>query len=133
MANLLVTVDGSCHNKRMAIGIVIRDVDSQKLLDSSREEILDRSGTSNQAEYIAIIRGCLKAAAYKGAPHQITIYTDSQLIIRQLMGMYAVRSGRLKKLYQRAREVLKQNATKVKWHRRDEGDGPLADKLASNR
>lgn len=133
MAHLLVTVDGSCHYRNMAVGIVIRDAESQKIIDSSREEILDRSGTSNQAEYLAIIRGCLKAAAYKGAPHQITIFTDSQLVIRQLMGMYAVRSSRLKKLYQRAREVLKQNAAKVKWHRRDEDDGPLADKLASNR
>jgi ribonuclease HI len=60
--------------------------------------------TNNEAEYMALIMG-LEMALEMGAT-EVTVYSDSQLLVRQLQGEYRVRSHRLKKLYERAADLI---------------------------
>lgn len=62
--------------------------------------------TSNEAEYQGLI-----LALEKGLEHgerQMHIYTDSQVMARQIHGAYAVRAEGLKPLHLRAMELIQQ-------------------------
>ena len=56
--------------------------------------------TNNAAEYAALIRG-LQEAARLGAT-EVEIATDSELLARQLSGVYRVKSANLKPYYEQA-------------------------------
>jgi ribonuclease HI len=60
--------------------------------------------TNNAAEYRALIKG-LEEASRLGA-EEVDIFTDSELLARQLAGTYAVRSPGLHPLYRQAKEML---------------------------
>jgi ribonuclease HI len=59
--------------------------------------------TNNVAEYRALIAG-LAAAAEKGV-HALEVVMDSELVIRQMMGVYRVKNAGLKPLYEQARRA----------------------------
>ncbi|MFN3804961.1 MAG: ribonuclease HI [Pyrobaculum sp.] len=60
--------------------------------------------TNNYAEYTALVKA-LEKALELGADC-IHIFGDSQLVVRQIAGLYKVRAPHLKPLYARARELL---------------------------
>ncbi|MFQ5442139.1 MAG: ribonuclease HI family protein [Thermodesulfobacteriota bacterium] len=62
------------------------------------------TGTNNMAEYKALIMG-LEAARSMGVS-KILVYADSELMVRQLSGVYKVKSETLLPLYERARGLL---------------------------
>lgn len=124
-----VTVDGSCtRRKRMSVGCVIRELHTNKLLEASYLDLAGR-GTNNIAEYRAIINACTRVRAY--APGRVVVYTDSQLVLRQLQGEYRVNDVKLRNEHELACAELKKVNALVRWHKRDDGDGPLADALAN--
>ncbi len=98
MAKKLVAyTDGSCYpppNGRMRIGIVI--VQDRKVVKEI-SEFLGESGTNNVAEYRAIMRA-MEEAIGLGAD-ELEIESDSQLVIRQLNGQYAIKKPHLKIFY----------------------------------
>ncbi len=59
--------------------------------------------TNNEAEYRALIAG-LKAAAALDL-HEVAVHSDSELMVKQMKGSYAVRSARLLPLYKQATEA----------------------------
>ncbi len=61
--------------------------------------------TNNAAEYQALILGLRGALGVGGT--SIRIYTDSELVARQMKGIYNVRDRRLRTLYREAVELLK--------------------------
>ncbi|MFQ5427488.1 MAG: ribonuclease HI family protein [Thermodesulfobacteriota bacterium] len=61
-------------------------------------------GTNNRAEYMALIMG-LKAALGLGAG-QISIFADSELMVRQVSGRYKVKSELLIPLYKEVMALL---------------------------
>jgi ribonuclease HI len=61
--------------------------------------------TNNVAEYTAAIRG-LERAAELGAL-EVTLRSDSQLLVNQLTGRYRVRTAHLVPLYERARALAR--------------------------
>lgn len=61
--------------------------------------------TNNQAEYFAIINA-LSDAAEKGFK-KIILYSDSELVVRQLKGEYKVRDSCLRQLYMKATGIIK--------------------------
>lgn len=65
--------------------------------------------TNNYAEYFAVIRG-LKKALEQGVT-QIHLKSDSQFLIKQLEGEYAVKSENIKGLYKETIELLSQFQT----------------------
>lgn len=61
--------------------------------------------TNNEAEYRALLLG-LEAAEGAGAT-ELTHVSDSELLVRQLTGVYRVRAGHLRDLYEEAQRLLK--------------------------
>ena len=62
--------------------------------------------TNNVAEYTAIIRA-IEAALQIGA-EELTVFSDSELLVRQINGEYKVKSENIRPLYQQAFELLGQ-------------------------
>ncbi|MCL4380134.1 ribonuclease HI family protein [Candidatus Dependentiae bacterium] len=62
--------------------------------------------TNNSAEYLALIIGLLYAQQQVPAGQIIAIYADSQLLIRQLLGEYAIKQPHLQHLASVAQQLL---------------------------
>lgn len=76
-------------------------------------------GTNNQAEYRGLILG-LRHALGLGAD-SVTVRGDSQLVLRQLEGRYAVKAPGLKALHDEAKTLLGRFAkAKLEWVRREQ-------------
>jgi ribonuclease HI len=56
--------------------------------------------TNNEAEYQALIAGLTAAARHGGT--QVAVFSDSELVMRQMTGRYRVSSTRLQPLYREA-------------------------------
>jgi len=87
-----------------AIGIVIEFPDSEKKTIEIGEKIGET--TNNVAEYKAIIRA-LKEAASLGVT-DADCFLDSELVVRQVTGVYRIKDARLALLAQEIREIKKQ-------------------------
>lgn len=83
------------------IGVLIKDGSN-----NIKEELADYIGeaTNNEAEYQAIIAGLKKARELNS--ESISLFSDSQLVIKQLTGEYRVRSEKLKPYYLEIKELL---------------------------
>jgi len=84
--------------------------------------------TNNVAEYTALIRG-LAAAKIMGAK-RILVRSDSELLVRQINGVYKVKSADLKPLFQRAVALIKEIGEVTVSHVYREGN-TRADELAN--
>src|ERR1700730_5607079 len=60
--------------------------------------------TNNQAEYTALVRG-LEHAARLGTAQQVQVFSDSELMVKQMRGEYRVKNEELRDLYEQAREL----------------------------
>jgi ribonuclease HI len=93
---LVLHVDGGARGNPgpAAIGVVISEADGTVL-----EEIAEPIGTAtnNVAEYRALLRGVERAAA-RGAA-EIEVINDSELVARQLNGVYKVKHPAMRPLY----------------------------------
>jgi ribonuclease HI len=79
-----------------AIGVVLKDAAGNTVATISRTLGVK---TNNQAEYTAVIAGVEKAISL-GAK-QVVLKSDSELVVRQLMGVYKVKNADLKEMYQK--------------------------------
>lgn len=82
-------------------GIVLLDTDGSELL--ARSFYLGKC-TNNAAEYQALIAG-LESALEAGCK-KLHIFMDSQLIVRQVQGMYKVKNEQLRPMYNQVRDLL---------------------------
>jgi ribonuclease HI len=84
-----------------AIGVVIKDETGQIINTISK-----RLGntTNNQAEYRAVIAGMEKAIGL-GTRH-ILIKSDSELVVKQLNGLYKIKNVALRPLYQEVGRLI---------------------------
>ena len=62
------------------------------------------TGTNNEAEYQGLILGLTKSL--EEGYRNLSIFLDSELVVRQLSGRYRVKNERLKKLYDQAAALL---------------------------
>jgi len=60
--------------------------------------------TNNVAEYTGLVKA-LEAASQKGS-EQLNVFSDSELLVRQITGQYRVKSEQLKPLFQQAVSLL---------------------------
>tara|TARA_B100000401_G_scaffold222869_1_gene150776 strand:- start:2531 stop:3040 length:510 start_codon:yes stop_codon:yes gene_type:complete len=95
-------VDGAAdlHSKTAGIGGVIYKGNEELITFS---EYLDDS-TNNEAEYESLIHG-LKLLVNLSILN-VNIFSDSELVVRQINGEYKVKNVRMKKLYQKATSLL---------------------------
>lgn len=85
-------------------------------------------GTNNRAEYLGALRG-IKEAHEMGLTH-LQIIGDSQLVIRQLTGVYKVRDARLKEIYSMIKEYERRFEKVIYTHVYRQHNA-VADKLAN--
>ncbi|MCS7232746.1 MAG: ribonuclease HI family protein [Synergistetes bacterium] len=60
--------------------------------------------TNNVAEYLALVCA-LRLAKEKGAD-EVEVFVDSELVYKQILGVYIVRSQKLQGLFKEAKELL---------------------------
>ncbi|AAY81027.1 ribonuclease HI [Sulfolobus acidocaldarius] len=79
-----------------------------------------KDSTNNVAEYTGII--CLMRKMIELKLSNPKIRGDSQLVIRQLRGEYKVKSLRIKPLYEKALELVRQLNAELEWVPREENE-----------
>ncbi|MGH2836489.1 MAG: ribonuclease HI family protein, partial [Solirubrobacteraceae bacterium] len=84
-----------------AIGVVVSDLEGRVVTTFS-----DRIGetTNNVAEYRALLRG-LELAAEHGA-REVRVINDSELVARQVTGVYRVKHAAMQELHRQAMALL---------------------------
>ena len=101
---LVVHVDGGARGNPgpAAIGVVVTTPAGDVL-----DEVAERIGTAtnNVAEYRALLKGLERAAAL-GA-REVEIVNDSELVAKQLNGLYKVKHPSMRPLYEEARSALR--------------------------
>jgi phosphoribosylglycinamide formyltransferase 1 len=104
-AKLVVHTDGGSRGNPgpAAAGFVIDDADGQRLV--ARAFFLGAS-TNNVAEYSALVKALEAAIEIEG--EQLTVFTDSELMVRQMAGRYKVKSELIRPLFERAQTLVKE-------------------------
>jgi ribonuclease HI len=102
---LVLHVDGGARGNPgpAAIGVVVSGADGEVL-----DEIAEPIGvaTNNVAEYRAVLRGVQRAGEL-GA-RELELVGDSELIARQLMGVYKVKHPAMRELHTQALAALRE-------------------------
>jgi ribonuclease HI len=100
---VVVNTDGASRGNPgpAGAGWVIRDAAGQVLQASG---LFLGKRTNNEAEYEAVINA-LRAAQELGA-RDVVLQTDSELLVRQINGIYRVKNERLAQLHEQARSIM---------------------------
>jgi ribonuclease HI len=101
--SVIVQFDGGSRGNPGPAGIGVTLTDEEGIPIYEMGEFLGNC-TNNVAEYTALVRG-LAAAKLLGAA-KVTIKADSELVVRQINGIYKVKSPDLKPLFQRAMALI---------------------------
>lgn len=102
---VIAHVDGGSRGNPgpAAAAFVLTDADGRTL--AARAFVLGRT-TNNVAEYTGLLRA-LEAAGALGAT-DVTVFSDSELMVRQLTGLYKVKSESIRPLYEQVNDVRMQ-------------------------
>lgn len=100
---IILYIDGAARGNpgRAGVGVVLRD---------KRGKVIEEAGqyigetTNNVAEYRALLEG-LKRSLARGVKG-VEIFSDSELMVRQINGKYRVKSPSLLHLYMEAMKLL---------------------------
>lgn len=103
-------VDGSCLNNGSpdavaAVGGVIQSDEGEDAIEIHRQADLDTRATSNLAEYFAVLAALDRIQDEHSTEAVVSVYSDSELIVRQLQGSYRV-GDRLEEIHRETRERL---------------------------
>jgi ribonuclease HI len=120
-------VDGASRNNPGKSGAGVYGQCAGK--DVFKKGIFLGTKTNNQAEYLALLYGLflLKKQLKKG--DIVWLYSDSQLLVRQLLGQYRVKSPELIQLHKVAFGVIKEINGKIFHILREKN--PIADEMAN--
>ena len=124
---LFIYIDGASRGNPgpAGVGVIIYD-EKKKLVDELCEYI--GKTTNNVAEYQALLIALERARSL--GTETLIIYSDCELLVRQMAGEYRVKDKTLKNLYQMARGNLK-NFRKVDIRYIARGRNKRADRLAN--
>ncbi len=100
---VIICTDGAARGNpgRAAIGATIKGGEGNLIASISRRIGIT---TNNQAEYQAIIAALEKAISL-GARH-VELYTDSELVVKQINGRYKVKKATLRTHYQKVIQLI---------------------------
>lgn len=98
----LYTDGGSRGNPGPGAGAYLLQTPAGALIES--RAIYLPETTNNYAEYTAVLEGL--RAAQKRAAREVVLFSDSELLVRQLNGQYQVKSENLRPLYEACRTLL---------------------------
>lgn len=128
--SLIVYSDGGSRGNPgpSAIGAVVMDASTDPATTLTTVSEAIGFATNNIAEYRALIAG-LEAATSFEARH-VEVRADSQLVIRQLQGVYKVRDANLRPLWEHALGLLRRYESVKLTHVRREQNA-VADALVN--
>jgi ribonuclease HI len=103
MPDLVAYVDGGCHGNpgSSGIGVVIEHPDGEKTRIAKWIGFQD----SNVAEYVALLEALQTAITLKA--NALHVYSDSEIMVRQMTGQYRCRSPRLYSLNWMCRKLAR--------------------------
>ncbi len=104
---LKIYIDGGSRGNPgdAAIGVVVCNDKGEEIYRFG-EKI--GAKTNNVAEYSALIRALENLVKMISNPDEkILIYSDSELLVKQINGIYKVKNKKLKTLYDKAKSLLK--------------------------
>lgn len=124
---LVVRTDGASRGNpgHAAAGVVIQTAEGQVV---AKEKRYLGVMTNNQAEYRALLLGLTAVAAYH--PSRVSVYMDSELVVKQMRGEYKVRDEGLQDLWREARALAAKLPGVTFTHVR-RGMNAVADQLAN--
>lgn len=101
---LIVQVDGavSSSSDPSGLGVVVRDQQGHVLEVWRRR---DRPQTNNEAEYRAMIWALERLRQRR--PSEVHIFSDSEVMVNQMRGRFAVHSTSLRSLHRQACELAR--------------------------
>ena len=103
MSSLVAYVDGSSHGNpgSSGIGVVIEDSEGTKIRIGKWIGYQD----NNVAEYVALLEVLQRALALKA--RILCVYSDSMIVVRQMLGEYTCQSSRLYSLNWTCRKLAR--------------------------
>jgi len=104
MMEIKLFTDGGIREGVMALGFVAYDIDDNEIFSGNRR--CGNNGTSNISEYRALIAGLIASLTHK--VDVVHVYSDSQLMVKQVIGAFKVNKPELKQHRDRVRELLEQ-------------------------
>ncbi len=99
---LIIFTDGASRGNPGKAAIAFLIYDGKKLLDKGAKPI--GIATNNEAEYMAAI-SALGLAARKHPNFDVTLHSDSSLLVNQLSGRWKIKEKRLKELHKKAKSL----------------------------
>lgn len=99
---IVVVTDGASRGNPGPAAIAFELYDEDRNLLHEEAEYIGNA-TNNEAEYIALIRALDRCREYMG--QEVEHYTDSQLVVNQLEGKWAVKARNLKPLIKQISEM----------------------------
>lgn len=123
-----IYIDGASLGNPGQSGAGIVSYDEQGN-EAWRESVHLGTMTNNMAEYEALVRALRKAREMAVA--SVSVYTDSQLVANQILGLYRIRNDRLRRYLQEAQNLIGDfNSFEIRYIPREKNR--LADKLAKS-
>lgn len=107
--------------------------DGEKLLHSDSKYLGET--TNNVAEYTGVIIALTWLVENKNINlnNEIIFNMDSELVVKQLMGLYKIKDKKLIELAHDVKVIEKQNNLKIKFQHIPRKDNSLADKLVNEK
>lgn len=102
---LKIYIDGAARNNPGPSGSGILFMKNQEAVFEQGFFIGKR--TNNQAEYFALLIACFFVKEYAKKHDKVLIHSDSQLLVRQMIGSYKIRDLLLKQMQVVALELLR--------------------------
>ena len=135
MSEIKIYTDGGSRGNPGPSASAFLIVDENEKVIKEHAEFLG-TNTNNVAEYMAMIKALDAALKLNPKPSKIVCYSDSQLMIRQILGEYKVKAPHLKEFHAKVIELknkLEKHATlNFENVRRSDKMVPLADALVNN-
>jgi len=104
LKELAIYVDGASRGNPGRAGIGLAIYDNKGNILKRMNEYIGQT-TNNVAEYTALIWGLQEALILNATC--LTIYTDSQLITRQLEGSYRIKDNTLRRFYRQVQHLMR--------------------------
>ena len=122
-----VFVDGASRGNPgpAGVGVVLTDCEDNLLIEDSR---FLGERTNNQAEYEALIFGLSRVKEIN--PQSVKVFSDSELMVKQMSGEYRVKNEMLKPLFKEAADLC-DTLSKVEIVQIPREENKRADQLAN--
>ena len=127
MKEFTVYIDGAAKGNPGKAGIGIIIYNQQGSIIKKVSEYIGIA-TNNVAEYLALIYGLQEALILKA--DRVSLYSDSELVLKQMKGIYRVKDNLLSQLFLLAQH-LKSNFKKIEFLQVTHSENKEADRLAN--